>query len=89
MKKSLLPVLFFATFGMVLHAQDATRGGTLYKQQCASCHGEGLEGRSGPSLASGDFRSRWPTPDLTDKIRNTRLLPDRNAAVPTSTIASE
>jgi cytochrome c2 len=58
-------------FGIALNAQDATRGGTLYKQQCASCHGDGLEGRSGPSLAGGDFRSRWPTSDLVEKIRNT------------------
>jgi cytochrome c553 len=72
MKKSVLSVvLVFGTFEVALIAQDATRGGTLYKQQCVSCHGEGLEGRSGPSLAGADFRSRWPTSDLIDKIRNT------------------
>jgi cytochrome c2 len=58
-------------FGIALSAQDATRGGALYKQQCVACHGEGLEGRSGPSLAGADFRSRWPPSDLIDKIRNT------------------
>jgi cytochrome c553 len=58
-------------FGLALSAQDATRGGTLYKQQCASCHGEALEGRSGPPLTGGDFRSRWPAADLIGKIRNT------------------
>ncbi len=72
MKKSQLSVaLVFATFGITLCAQDASRGGTLYKQQCVSCHGEGLEGRSGPSLEGADFRSRWPTSDLIDKIKNT------------------
>jgi cytochrome c553 len=71
MKKSLLSVLALGIFAITLCAQDATRGGTLFKQQCASCHGEGLEGRSGPSLAGADFRSRWPTSDLIDKIRNT------------------
>jgi len=71
MKKSLLYVLIFGMFGIALSAQDSTRGGTLYKQQCVSCHGDGLEGRSGPSLAGSDFRSRWPTSDLIDKIRNT------------------
>src|ERR1700733_2093056 len=71
MKKSRLSVLVFGIFVFGLRAQDATSGGTLYKQQCASCHGDRLEGRSGPSLAGGDFRSRWPTPDLIDKIRNT------------------
>lgn len=76
MKKSLLFVLVFGIFGVSLHAQDATRGAALYRQQCASCHGEGLEGRNGPSLAGGDFGSRWPTSDLVDKIRNT--MPQEN-----------
>jgi len=71
MKRSLLAVMMAGTFGIALSAQDATRGGTLYKQQCASCHGEGLEGRSGPPLQGGDFRSRWPASDLIDKIKNT------------------
>jgi cytochrome c553 len=71
MKKSLLPVLVFGMFGIGVNAQDATRGVTLYKQQCVSCHGDGLEGRSGPSLVGGDFRTRWPTADLIDKIRKT------------------
>jgi len=71
MKKFRLSVLVFGMCGIALDAQDATRGGALYKQQCASCHGDGLEGRSGPPLAGGDFRSRWPTSDLINKIRNT------------------
>lgn len=71
MKKSLLPVLVVGMFVIALRAQDATRGSTLYTQQCVSCHGERLEGRSGPSLAGGDFQSRWPTSDLIAKIKNT------------------
>ena len=71
MQKSRLAVLVFGMFGVALRAQDAGRGGTLYKQQCVACHGERLEGRSGPSLAGGDFQSRWPTSELSDKIRNT------------------
>src|SRR5580704_3390207 len=70
MKKS-LPVLVVGMFGIVLHAQDATHGAALYKQQCVSCHGDRLEGRSAPSLAGGDFQSRWPTSDLIAKIKNT------------------
>jgi cytochrome c2 len=58
-------------FVIALSAQDGTRGKTLYGQQCASCHGPALEGRSGPPLAGGDFRSRWPAADLRDKIKNT------------------
>jgi cytochrome c553 len=76
MKKSRLSVLVFGMFGIALHAQDATRGETLYKQQCVSCHGDRLEGRIGPPLAGGYFRSRWPTSDLIDKIRNT--MPQEN-----------
>jgi cytochrome c553 len=71
MKESLLFVLVLGIFGMTLSAQDATRGATLYTQQCVSCHGERLDGRSGPSLAGGDFQSRWPTSDLIAKIKNT------------------
>ena len=71
MKKSKLPLLVFGMFAIILRAQDATRGENLYKQQCGSCHGDRLEGRSGPSLAGPDFQSRWPTSDLTAKIKNT------------------
>src|SRR5580704_17882244 len=71
MKTSLLPVLIFSMFVIALRAQDATRGATLYTQQCVSCHGDRLEGRSGPPLAGSDFQSRWPTSDLIAKIKNT------------------
>jgi cytochrome c553 len=71
MKNPLLPVLVLGIFGITLGAQDGTRGAALYKQQCVSCHGDGLEGRSGPSLAGADFGSRWTASDLIDKIRNT------------------
>lgn len=71
MKSSLQYFLVFGMFAISLSAQDATQGGALYKQQCVSCHGDSLQGRSGPSLAGGDFRSRWPLPDLVDKIKNT------------------
>src|ERR1700684_4661450 len=71
MKESQLSVLVLGMFVMTLSAQDATRGATLYTQQCVSCHGERLEGRSGPSLAGGDFQSRWPPSDLIAKIKNT------------------
>jgi cytochrome c553 len=76
MKKSLLSVLVFGMCAIPVSAQDATRGGTLYKQQCVSCHGDGLEGRNGPPLAGADFRSRFPTPDLVNKIKNT--LPENS-----------
>lgn len=71
MTKLLAPVAVLGMFGLALSAQDVTRGKTLYGQQCASCHGAALEGRSGPPLGGGDFRSRWPAADLRDKIKNT------------------
>src|SRR5207248_9345441 len=71
MVKRPLCVLVMGLSGLALSAQDATRGEALYRQQCATCHGERLEGRSAPSLAGSDFRSRWRASDLLDKIRNT------------------
>jgi cytochrome c553 len=81
MKKPLLSVLVFGIFANVLSAQDATRGGTLYKQQCASCHGDGLEGRSGPPL------TRAGVPDLIGKIRNT--MPRDNPGTLTAAQATD
>src|SRR5579862_5310714 len=74
MKKSLVSVMVAVFFGIALNGQDATRGGTLYKQQCASCHGEGLQGRNGPPLAGAAFLSKWPAAAMIDKIRNTMPL---------------
>jgi len=71
MTKVLLSVVILEMSGLGLSAQDATRGGALYKQQCASCHGQRLEGVSAPSLVGTDFRSRWPASELLAKIRNT------------------
>lgn len=71
MTKVIASVLVPGIFALALSAQDATRGKSLYGQQCASCHGPALEGRNGPPLAGGDFRSRWPVGDLRDKIKNT------------------
>jgi cytochrome c553 len=71
MIKLLPPALALSLFALVLSAQDATRGSALYKQQCATCHGDSLQGRSGPPLTGGDFKARWPAPELTAKIKNT------------------
>ena len=71
MKKLQLTVLVFGVFLTVLHAQDATRGAALYQRQCGSCHGDHLDGRSGPPLGRADFQSRFPTSDLIAKIEKT------------------
>ena len=44
----------------VFSAEQAKRGDVLYKEQCATCHGDNLEG-SGPMppLAGRDFLANW------------------------------
>lgn len=44
----------------VFTAEQAKAGEALYKEQCAACHGDNLEG-SGPMppLAGNDFLSNW------------------------------
>lgn len=86
-------LLIFTTVSTLVHAQatgtvrdgvysdaQAARGATLYGQQCASCHGNKLEGVQGPPLTGEVFISRWqaqPLLDLANKIRNT--MPAGNA----------
>ena len=80
-------LLLFTMVSTLVHAQatrtvrdgvysdaQAVRGATLYGQQCASCHGDKLEGVQGPPLTTDVFRGRWqaqPLSDLANKIRNT------------------
>jgi mono/diheme cytochrome c family protein len=59
--------------GVFTDAQ-AARGQAIYQKQCASCHGNALEGVQGPPLVADAFVSRWqtqPLSDLASKIRNT------------------
>src|SRR5262249_16699777 len=53
---------------------QAKRGQVTYKDRCASCHGEKLEGSVGPPLSGEDFIGNWnkqPVSELFNKIRNT------------------
>jgi mono/diheme cytochrome c family protein len=53
---------------------QAKRGQAVYRDQCASCHGDTLGGRIGPPLAGDDFLSDWnkqPLSELFGKIKNT------------------
>jgi mono/diheme cytochrome c family protein len=75
------------SFGLPVHAQQARtandrvysdaqarRGQALYKERCASCHGEALQGQSGPPLTGDEFIAVWgrqPLSDLVGKILNT------------------
>src|SRR5215467_14073214 len=54
--------------------EQAARGQELYKVQCARCHGNTMEGGSGPSLAGDTFLSNWsaqPLANFVDKIQKT------------------
>jgi mono/diheme cytochrome c family protein len=70
--------------------EQAKRGGPLYAQQCASCHGQSLEGtESAPTLNGDAFMSNWSgltVGDLFERIRLTmpkndpgHLSPEQNA----------
>jgi len=53
---------------------QAARGQDLYKAQCAECHGNAMEGVSGPPLVGDDFLGNWsarPLTNLVDKIQKT------------------
>jgi mono/diheme cytochrome c family protein len=54
--------------------RQAARGQAVYQKQCASCHGNALEGAQGPPLKADLFITRWnrePLSELASKIRNT------------------
>ena len=57
----------------VYAAEQATRGEVVYKEQCAACHGDNLEG-SGPMppLAGMDFLANWKGKTLGDLYEKTQ-----------------
>ena len=64
--------------GVYTDAQ-ASRGQVLYKERCASCHGEALSGAQGPPLTGDAFLQQWggaPLADLVNKIQNTMAAND-------------
>jgi mono/diheme cytochrome c family protein len=63
----------------VFSTAQAGRGQALYKESCASCHGDALQGVNGPPLTGSDFLAVWarqPLSDLVNKIKNT--MPESN-----------
>jgi mono/diheme cytochrome c family protein len=67
------PVVRSITDG-VYSVGQAARGQQLYKAQCAGCHGNAMEGTSGPPLVGDSFlsnRSAQPLANLVDKIQKT------------------
>jgi mono/diheme cytochrome c family protein len=58
----------------VYSATQAARGQQIYKVQCAGCHGDGMEGGTGPALAGDEFLSNWsarPLASFVDKVQKT------------------
>ena len=60
---------------VAVHAQsvgDGSRGQELFKQRCAACHGETLQGLVGPPLTGEAFAKVWANPsELQQKIQKT------------------
>ena len=53
---------------------QAARGQAVFKDKCAACHGEMLEGLVGPPLAGDEFLKAWgnqPLSELANKIQKT------------------
>lgn len=57
----------------VYTGEQAARGQAIYKQRCATCHGNALQGAVAPALTGERFVAWWggPLSDLADKIRYT------------------
>jgi mono/diheme cytochrome c family protein len=57
----------------VYTAEQATKGDAVYKEQCAACHGDNLEG-SGPMppLAGKDFLTNWQGKTVADLFEKTQ-----------------
>ena len=57
----------------VYSAEQATKGEAVYKENCAACHGDNLEG-SGPMppLAGKDFLSNWQGKTVGDLFEKTQ-----------------
>jgi len=56
----------------VYTAEQAKKGDALYKEQCASCHGDNLEGAGPmPALAGKDFLANWQGKTVGDLFEKT------------------
>lgn len=61
---------------------QATRGATTYQKECASCHGDGLDGNGfAPALAGTEFLSNWTGTTVGDLYERIRVsMPEGNPA---------
>jgi len=58
----------------VFTEEQTKRGGGFYRQSCANCHGDGLEGAdTSPALVGGAFTSNWNGLTLADLFERIRI----------------
>ncbi len=64
----------------VYTAEQANRGGALYAQRCARCHGQDLSGGEiAPALNSGEFKSNWTGLSIDDLFERIKVsMPQDN-----------
>ena len=56
----------------VYTAEQAKKGEGIYKEQCAACHGDNLEGAGPmPALAGKDFLTQWQGKTVGDLFEKT------------------
>src|SRR5215213_8222485 len=56
----------------VYTAEQAKKGEAVYKEQCASCHGDNLEGAGPmPALSGKDFLTNWQGKTVGDLFEKT------------------
>jgi mono/diheme cytochrome c family protein len=62
------------TWSGVFTSAQADRGGAVYAQSCANCHGAGLEGADmSPALAGAAFMASWNDLTLGDLFERIRI----------------
>jgi len=73
------PVQSSSAGGPLYTAAQAERGRALYSQQCAVCHGAGMDGiEMAPSLAGGEFLDRWSGHTMDDLFERTQSTMPKN-----------
>ena len=75
--------------GVYTDAQ-AKAGNAIYTAQCSMCHGDKLEGISGPALAGSAFISKWSgqtADDLRDIVANQMPLTAPGSLKPAEVLA--
>ena len=75
----------------VYTAAQSKQGQAIYKENCAACHGDSLDGQDAPALSGTEFLSNWnglTVSDLFERIRTTMpqnkagsLSREQNAAI--------